>query len=142
MANDEYYTPKWIFEILNVEFDLDVAAPEQATNVPAKKKFTKLDDGLAQDWHGLVWMNPPYSAPKLWVQRFIAHNNGIALLPAAKSKWLDDLWESDCRAVLMPTNMKFEVVDGANKTIQFQTILWGAGSMGKLLLNKFQKRSR
>ena len=27
MANDELYTPKWIFDSLNVVFDLDVCAP-------------------------------------------------------------------------------------------------------------------
>jgi hypothetical protein len=28
MANDELYTPKWIFDSLGVQFDLDVCAPD------------------------------------------------------------------------------------------------------------------
>jgi hypothetical protein len=61
--SDEHYTPKHLFERLNVTFDLDVASPPGGSNVPASTYFTKLEDGLARQWFGNVWMNPPYSNP-------------------------------------------------------------------------------
>jgi hypothetical protein len=91
-TSDDYLTPRWVFETLGLEFDLDVAAPPWETHVPAKRKFTKADDGLSQEWEGRVWMNPPWSKPAPWAERFLAHADGIALVPWAKSQWVIDLW--------------------------------------------------
>ena len=53
-TTDDYYTPKWFFESLGLQFDIDVAAPIQGIPwIPAKKWFSQADDGLAQDWGGL-----------------------------------------------------------------------------------------
>ena len=91
-TSDDYITPQWVFDTLAVSFDLDVASPPWETYVPAQRIFTKADDGLVQDWDGSVWMNPPFSRPKLWAERFMNHSNGIALLPMAKSQWFVDVW--------------------------------------------------
>jgi hypothetical protein len=90
MTNDEWYTPRWIFDAAGLTFDLDVCAPvaPEFRTCPARRYLTVLDDGLAAPWDGLVWMNPPYSNPAPWVDRFAAHPCGLALLPAAKSRWL------------------------------------------------------
>lgn len=37
-------------------------------------------DGLSQTWVGRVWLNPPFSNARPWVQRLIEHGNGIALV--------------------------------------------------------------
>lgn len=47
------------------------------THVPAVRKWTKSDDGLSMPWEGRVWMNPPFSRPEPWVDKFIAHRNGV-----------------------------------------------------------------
>ena len=95
-TSDDYYTPKWIFDSLGIVFDIDVACPpEGPLHTPCKAYYTQSDDGLAQNWQGTIWMNPPYSQPGLWVHKFIEHANGIALLPFAKSKWNHSLWNSD-----------------------------------------------
>jgi len=99
-TSDDCYTPKWIFDALDLTFDLDVACPpEGPIHVPAKNWYTAEDDGLAQPWHGRVWMNPPYSKPTPWIARWIEHANGIALVPSSKSKWWQSLWESNAAAV-------------------------------------------
>ena len=104
----ECYTPIWIFEKLELQFDLDVAAPIENSVVPAATKFTILDDGLVQNWHGRVWMNPPFSKPKPWVEKFVNHKNGIALLPTSTGKWQMDIWEDlKNKWVILPP-MKFE----------------------------------
>ena len=53
-TTDDYYTPKWLFDLMGLEFDLDVAAPLQGIPwLPAKRWFSQADDGLAQDWGGV-----------------------------------------------------------------------------------------
>jgi len=100
VTSDDYYTPKWVFDTLDLEFDLDVASPPGGPPfVPCKRYFTQEDDGLAQEWHGRVWMNPPYSAPRLWIERFLEHGNGVALLPFAKSRAFMSLWNSSAKMV-------------------------------------------
>jgi ParB family chromosome partitioning protein len=44
--------------------DLDPATHEDAQGtIQAAKYFTKEHDGLKQEWHGSVWLNPPYAPP-------------------------------------------------------------------------------
>ena len=106
--NDEFYTPAWIFEKLNLEFDLDVAAPENGIDwIPAKNHYSKMDDGLAKDWNGRVWMNPPFSQSKPWVRKFTNHANGIALLPTSKAKWFKELWDVCDGIAMLPYDLKF-----------------------------------
>lgn len=100
--NDVVLTTKYVFDALQLEFDLDPAHPPFQTHVPCKRYYTEADDGLAQPWEGLVWMNPPYSKPAPWVEKFIDHGNGIALLPISKSKWFGELWLSDA-TIMFPT---------------------------------------
>ena len=100
-TSDDYYTPASVFDALGLTFDLDVAAPPGGVSwVPADRFYDPTDDGLAQRWAGRVWMNPPYSNVTPWWRRFAAHRNGVALLPAAKSQWLNDVW-ADAEAVAL-----------------------------------------
>jgi len=60
----ERYTPRQYIdaarEVLG-DIDLDPATCKQAQNtIRAKRIFTEADDGLEQEWHGRVWLNPPY----------------------------------------------------------------------------------
>jgi len=89
-TNDEWYTPRWIFDAASLVFDLDVCAPvaPEFRTCPARRYLTVLDDGLTAPWSGLVWMNPPYSGVAPWVTRWVAHPAGLALLPASKSAWI------------------------------------------------------
>jgi hypothetical protein len=93
---EEWFTPPEIFEALGLVFDLDVASPGQGKCfVPALHVYTKVDDGLAQPWFGLVWNNPPYGNRRgqvPWLKRFFAHGSGIALVAARTSAdWFHDV---------------------------------------------------
>lgn len=80
VTSDDCYTPRWVFDAMGLEFDLDVAAPPGGPlHVPARRYFTAADDGLAQPWEGLVWCNPPYSAMKVWAPRWCAHPAGVLM---------------------------------------------------------------
>ena len=90
ITTDDYYTPKWVFDALAIRFDLDVCAPPGGIEwVPADRHYTIKDDGLTASWQGRVWMNPPYSNVTPWWDRMTEHRNGVALLPMAKSWWLN-----------------------------------------------------
>lgn len=122
-TSDDYYTPKWVFDTLGLHFDLDVASPPHSTHVPCDRYFTQEDDGLTQEWHGRVWMNPPFSNTYEWTTRFITHSNGIALLPFGKSRAIDAMWNSEAHLVLLPRTMKF-----LQGPIYMPTALWAIGA--------------
>ena len=126
--SDEHYTPKKVFELLNLTFDLDVCAPLGGVKwIPAKRSFHLEENGLNQEWYGKVWMNPPFSKPAPWVDKFIQNNNGIALCVVSKSIWFNKLWNAADAIVPFPRNWKFERPDGSNKTISFQSFLFALG---------------
>jgi phage N-6-adenine-methyltransferase len=86
----DWWTPPEVFDKLNIEFDIDVASPIGGIDwIPAKKYYTEQDDGLTQDWEGTVWMNPPYGiATGSWLNRFVKHGDGIALVFArTDTRW-------------------------------------------------------
>lgn len=80
VTSDDCYTPRWVFDAMGLQFDLDVAAPPGGPwHVPAARYFTAEDDGLAQPWDGLVWCNPPYSNFRPWAERWAVHDCGVLM---------------------------------------------------------------
>lgn len=133
-TSDDYYTPPFIFESLGVTFDLDVAAPVGGISwIPTKRYLTIADDGLATDWDGLVWMNPPYSAPNNWIYKFVAHGNGLCLVPTSKANWFKFIWENADGALVMQPSLKFVRGNGYAQ-IQYQTIMFSMGSVATAAL--------
>ena len=70
----DWATPWPLFQKLNDSygpFELDVCATAQ--NAKCKSFFSLEDDGLAQVWHGVCWMNPPYGrALPRWMFKAVA----------------------------------------------------------------------
>lgn len=130
-TSDDYYTPAWVFEALGLEFDLDVASPPIAPEwIPAKRRYTIKDDGLTAPWDGLVWMNPPYSKPEPWVNRFLQHGNGVALLPFSNSAWWRNLWAQDVAIAVHQAS----AVDFVGGGIPVPTLFLAAGAVAEKAL--------
>lgn len=114
--SDEWYTPKYIFDALEVEFDLDVAHPDKKTFVPTKNFYT--NNSLEKEWSGFIWMNPPWcdiKSKKKWIEKFIKHGNGLALMPDSTSS---DWWQylcnnSDC-ILFTSKRVRFIKIDGTS----------------------------
>lgn len=104
--SDEWYTPAYIFAALGERFDLDVAAPRAgAPFVPADRWISK--NSLETDWHGFVWMNPPYghqNEKRRWLDKFFEHGNGIALMPDRTSApwWQEAAARADMMLFVSP----------------------------------------
>ena len=86
-GKDEWYTPPWVFDLVDVQFGLDPCSPGAAVVpwIPATACMTKVDDGLEVEWPrwASVWLNPPYGRGiGRWLDRFVAHGHGVALVPA------------------------------------------------------------
>lgn len=130
MANDEMFTPQWIFDDLGIVFDLDVASTDNPyVVVPTKRRFTINDDAFAHDWEGLVWMNPPFSKVTPWIDKWLEHKNGFCLVPlSSNGKWVNKLWESEAELVFLPSAMKFiGGRDGVMVNHRWRCALWAIG---------------
>lgn len=89
-TSDEWATPQALFDQLAAKhgpFDLDACArPDTAK---CSLFYTKADDALSLPWCGAVWVNPPYSHPRVWCEKAhveVANGNAtrvVMLLPAA-----------------------------------------------------------
>lgn len=85
-ASIVWLTPPTIIESLGGwrSFDFDpCAAPEPRPWPTARAMNGEADgDGLAMDWTGRVWLNPPYSSSVIgrWLERLADHGRGTALV--------------------------------------------------------------
>lgn len=81
-----WLTPPHILDALGTweDFDLDpCAAPDPRPWPTAWRMNAAADaDGLAIEWHGRVWLNPPYTASEIeaWLGKLADHGRGTALI--------------------------------------------------------------
>lgn len=131
LDSDAWYTPAWVFDGLGIEFDLDVAAPAGGVAwIPARRHFSVAEDGLNMPWDGVVWCNPPYSAPTHWCRRWAHHDPGGCLLIRADLSTSGPFtaWTAASSAWVAAKRLQF--VSGAGSptgSVNFSTILLGRG---------------
>jgi ParB family chromosome partitioning protein len=76
-GDNEWHTPPEHIEAARSvlgEIDLDPASSVIAQQtVQATNYYTRDDDALSKEWHGRVWLNPPYSQPAIgeFVQKLV-----------------------------------------------------------------------
>lgn len=101
-GEDDWHTPPDVVNAVVAALgaiDLDPCSNGGAPNIPASGHYTAEDDGLAHEWCGRVYMNPPYGRPIAeWVHKLCSeHESGrvseaIALVPArTDTEWFQRL---------------------------------------------------
>lgn len=110
-----WLTPPHIIKALG-DFDLDPCA---ATNRPwdtAKHHFIEADDGLAQEWFGRVWCNPPYGpGMEKWLGKLAAHSGGGVALVFARTEtktFFDTVWGKASAIYFLKGRLRFHKPDG------------------------------
>lgn len=73
---DTYGTPaRYVFigdsAMGGIDLDPATNVTAQGKIVKAKKFYTIDDNGLEQPWAGRVWLNPPFSNPKVWAEKLL-----------------------------------------------------------------------
>lgn len=124
-SKDEWQTPLWLFEKLDEEFkfDLDPAATED--NHLTWAYMTKKENGLAYNWFGSVFVNPPYSRMKEWVKKGYEEAQlppvkRVVMLIAARTDtqaWWNFIRHGEVR--FLPGRLKFEHPNGARHSAPF-----------------------
>lgn len=77
-VSDRWYSPASLIhkarQVFNgQQFDLDPASCEMANIIVAAKRiYTIENDGLSKEWNGFTWLNPPYSDPSPFIEKFIS----------------------------------------------------------------------
>lgn len=138
MKNDEWLTPPEIVRACG-EFDLDPCAPVVRPWDTARQHFTIQDDGLAQQWAGRVWCNPPFGREAIkWLRRMAAHGNGIALIPARTETvmFYETVWGAADAVLFIQGRPHFHYVDGrraaANSGAPICLVAYGARNVAAL----------
>lgn len=111
-----WLTPPHIIEALGGpdSFDLDPCAhPGWPT---AKRGICLPDDGLAAQWEGRVFLNPPYGRETFdWLDRLADHDRGTALVFARTetSGFFRSVWPRASALLFLEGRLHFHRPDGA-----------------------------
>ena len=115
----EWSTPPGFFAAINAETNgvlgllgTDVCATEENRKGP--HFYTEAEDGLAQEWAGLCWMNPPYGrgigawVEKAWRSAHSGNATVYTLLPArTDTAWWHDYVMQASEIRLIRGRLKF-----------------------------------
>ena len=144
-GNNEWYTPAEYIEAARDamgSIDTDPASNDIANKiVKAEKYYTIETNGLAHDWTGNVWMNPPYSSDliskfveKLKEQR-VNYNQAIILVNnATETQWFYEIVKIASAVCFPKSRVKFYMPDGkTGAPLQGQAVLYVGNNPEKFI---------
>ena len=148
--NDSLCTPEWILERVRKVHPIGLdPCSNRWSKVGARVSVTKLydADGLSVDWSTIgsgdesIWLNPPYSDPLPWCERFAKYCSdripGFALVKNDPStRWSAVLRQVRTAQCDFTKRVKFE--GGAHATGMFASTLFYVGPSPFLFCHVFQ----
>ena len=109
MNTDDLETPPWLFNhyARRIRFTIDAAASDFNHLLP--RYWTFEDNALIQDWSKeIVWCNPPYSKPRLFLERAASAEAAVCLVKGDPStQWWRDYVEGKATVIWLPKRVKF-----------------------------------
>jgi ParB family chromosome partitioning protein len=138
-GNNEWYTPVEYIEAAREVLggiDLDPASSDIANQtVQATHYFTAEVDGLAHEWSGRVWMNPPYSSDLIgqFISKLIQHYDAgkieaaiVLVNNATETKWFQELAQNAYAICFPKGRIKYLDSSGtpANAPLQGQAFIY------------------
>lgn len=109
-ATGDWSTPQGLFDVLDNEFGFKLDVCASPSNSKCDRYLTEADDGLAQPWRGVCWMNPPCGSQiSHWVKK--AHDSAasdravvVSLVPARTDTrwWWDHCIHAEVRFLRQP----------------------------------------
>lgn len=137
---DDWITPKYFIDALG-PFDLDPCASLTQPWPCACQSLTVKDDGLACNWQGNIWLNPPYGPhTSKWVKKLVGHGSGIALIFGRTDTklWQDEIFPTADGFLFIQGRVKFYLPNGTlhpggNAGAPSVLIAWGDTNREKLI---------
>ena len=107
-----WLTPPHVLDALG-RFDLDPCAhPDWPT---AQRRIVLPQDGLAAEWSGRVWLNPPYGREVWsWLAKLAEHGDGVALIFARTETdgFVREVWGKADAVLFLHGRLHFHRADG------------------------------
>jgi len=116
--SEVWLTPPHVLQALGV-FDLDPCACMEPRPWPtASHHYTRVENGLAREWRGRVWLNPPYGGPSVigpWMRRMAGHGYGTALIFARTETevFQSCVWQRAAAVLFLAGRLHFHRRDGS-----------------------------
>jgi hypothetical protein len=134
-----WLTPREITDALG-PFDLDPCAAPSPRPWPTATRHIELpEDGLAAEWLGRVWLNPPYSFEAWkWLDKLASHGRGTALIFARTETagFVQQVWGRATAVLFLHGRLHFHHADGtraaANSGAPSCLVAYGADDAARL----------
>ena len=133
-----WLTPPHIIRELG-PFDLDPCGhPDWPT---AARLICLPDDGLAAEWRGRVWLNPPYGNEGWkWLDKLAEHGSGTALIFARTETagFVEQVWRKAAALLFLHGRLHFHHADGtrakANSGAPSVLVAYGSADADALMI--------
>ena len=119
-------TPQDFFDRLDEEFHFETDVCAIPENAKCEHYFSPEQDGLAQEWTGVCWCNPPYGRDVIkWVKKAAESNATTVMLLHARTdtKWFHEYVLPNAEIRFVRGRLKFDDGNGIKNSAPFPSVV-------------------